>query len=159
MSGPRFIVAGQLRPDMEIEYSVVDTTLRTENVAEVLFTVPGRGVAAQVCEALNQALKVEQLTEDLRAQAVAHERARAQWAARSDEARLAHERAAAELRESAAEWKRLAESCQAGTVKVTDDTLDGWVDQLRGGNDVIFGHSEAGGLAAEIERLRAEAGS
>jgi hypothetical protein len=50
---PRYIVAGQLRSDLEIEYSVVDTTLRTDDVAEVLFTVPGRGIATQVCEALN----------------------------------------------------------------------------------------------------------
>ncbi len=51
---PRYIVAAQLRPaDLETEYVVVDTTLRTDDIAEVLFTVPGRGVAAQVCEALH----------------------------------------------------------------------------------------------------------
>lgn len=91
--------------------------------------------------------EVDRLNDDLRRMGVEREQLRQRMAAENEK-----------LRESRDEWKSIARECEAGTFKVTDGTLDDWIAAMRRGNDIIFSHARAAGLADEIERLRAAAG-
>jgi hypothetical protein len=54
------------------------------------------------------------------------------------------------------DWKAIAQACEAGRVKVTGGMLADWLDAMQRGNDIVFGHAEAQGLADAIDRLTGE---